>query len=341
MGDAAGVLDGVDLHAAGAATTMAGALGSSSLQAAAEAAGVRPEDAMAAAARAAASDGIAGGRRMDLAYFEFLGRVMGKAVFEGVLVDLPFAGFFLSKLLGTKNLSLDALKSLDAEIHKSLMYVKNCDESEIELLDLTFTVASSDPLDATKEEELVPGGSNRLVTAANRIDYVYRVADHHLNRRIAAQSAAFLRGFHDLIAPSTLRMFGPRELQMIISGGEGGLDLEDMKANTVYSGAYSESHEQIQWFWDIMTNDWGPSEHQALLKFITSCPRPPLLGFSHVNPKLCLQCTGPADQDGTGVRLPSSATCMNLLKLPLYSSREELRDKLGYAINSNSGFGLS
>ena len=122
--DAAGVLDGVDLHAAGAATTMAGALGSSSLQAAAEAAGVRPEDAMAAAARAAASDGIAGGRRMDLAYFEFLGRVLGKAVFEGVLVDLPFAGFFLSKLLGTKNLSLDALKSLDAEIHKSLMYVK-------------------------------------------------------------------------------------------------------------------------------------------------------------------------------------------------------------------------
>ena len=52
--DAAGVLDGVDLHAAGAATTMAGALGSSSLQAAAEAAGVRPEDAMAAAVAAVA-----------------------------------------------------------------------------------------------------------------------------------------------------------------------------------------------------------------------------------------------------------------------------------------------
>jgi hypothetical protein len=40
-------------------------------------------------------------------------------------------------------------------------------------------------------------------------------------------------------------------------------------------------------------------------------------------------------------RLPSAATCMNLLKLPQYDSIETLKEKLLYAIRSNSGFELS
>jgi ubiquitin-protein ligase E3 C len=45
--------------------------------------------------------------------------------------------------------------------------------------------------------------------------------------------------------------------------------------------------------------------------------------------------------DPASVRLPSAATCMNLLKLPRYSNPQQLRDKLLYAISSNSGFELS
>jgi ubiquitin-protein ligase E3 C len=33
-----------------------------------------------------------------LQYFHFLGSLLGKAIYEGILVDLPFATFFLSKL---------------------------------------------------------------------------------------------------------------------------------------------------------------------------------------------------------------------------------------------------
>ena len=38
-----------------------------------------------------------------LQHFHFLGMVLGKALYEGVLVDLPLAGFFLSKLLSRHN----------------------------------------------------------------------------------------------------------------------------------------------------------------------------------------------------------------------------------------------
>ncbi len=40
-------------------------------------------------------------------------------------------------------------------------------------------------------------------------------------------------------------------------------------------------------------------------------------------------------------RLPTSSTCFNLLKLPNYSKKSTLRDKLRYAIRSNAGFELS
>ena len=40
-------------------------------------------------------------------------------------------------------------------------------------------------------------------------------------------------------------------------------------------------------------------------------------------------------------RLPTSSTCFNLLKLPNYQRKSTLREKLRYAINSNTGFELS
>lgn len=42
-----------------------------------------------------------------------------------------------------------------------------------------------------------------------------------------------------------------------------------------------------------------------------------------------------------GGRLPTSSTCFNLLKLPNYSKKSILRDKLRYAISMNTGFELS
>ena len=40
-------------------------------------------------------------------------------------------------------------------------------------------------------------------------------------------------------------------------------------------------------------------------------------------------------------RLPTSSTCFNLLKLPNYQRKSTLREKLRYAITSNTGFELS
>jgi ubiquitin-protein ligase E3 C len=43
----------------------------------------------------------------------------------------------------------------------------------------------------------------------------------------------------------------------------------------------------------------------------------------------------------TDLQLPTSSTCVNLLKLPDYKDKATLREKLMYAINAGAGFDLS
>ncbi|KAI7863834.1 hypothetical protein BDF14DRAFT_1733311 [Spinellus fusiger] len=74
----------------------------------------------------------------QLAYYEFLGLIIGKALYEGILLDVAFADFFLKKCLGNVNY-LDDLPSLDPELYKGLITVKNF-EGDVEDLCLDFTV---------------------------------------------------------------------------------------------------------------------------------------------------------------------------------------------------------
>lgn len=54
---------------------------------------------------------------------EFLGRIVGKALYEGILLDYSFSHVFVQKLLGRYSF-LDELSTLDPELYRNLMYVK-------------------------------------------------------------------------------------------------------------------------------------------------------------------------------------------------------------------------
>jgi ubiquitin-protein ligase E3 C len=77
-------------------------------------------------------------------------------------------------------------------------------------------------------------------------------------------------------------------------------------------------------------------DRRKVLKYVTSTPRAPLLGFSQLIPKFSIR-----DAGGDEQRLPSTSTCINLLKLPRYTTKKTMKDKLLYAVNSGAGFDLS
>lgn len=121
-----------------------------------------------------------------LTLFQFVGRILGKALYEGIVVEPKFAHFFLSKLLHSFN-HLNELPSLDPDIYKvrdhygvhavascstlmsaangvvtqNLMFLKTYD-GDIEDLGLTHTIVQ-DVFGDQKEVELIPGTAHNSV----------------------------------------------------------------------------------------------------------------------------------------------------------------------------------
>lgn len=297
-----------------------------------------------------------------LQLFEFIGRMLGKAVYEGIVVDVPFASFFLSQVLGQTQQALyswiDELPSLDRDLYRSLTYIKHF-QGDISTLELTFTV-DEERLGEIVTHELVPGGKAIPVTNENKINYIHLMAHFRMHTQIKDQTNAFIKGFRTIINPEWLSLFSTPELQRLISGDNVPLDLRDLRRHTQYYGGFHDSHRVVCWLWDVLQRDFSEQERAMFLKFVTSCSKPPVLGFAHLKPPFSIRCVEVGDDEDTGDtigsvirgfftirkkdplnRLPTSSTCFNLLKLPNYQKRSTLRDKLRYAVNSNTGFELS
>lgn len=274
---------------------------------------------------------------LHLQFFHFVGTILAKAMFEGILVDIPFATFFLSKLKQKHNY-LNDLPSLDPELYRHLIFLKHY-QGDISELELYFVVVNNEYGEQV-EEELLPGGKSIRVTNENVIRFIHLMANYRLNYQIRQQSLYFLRGFQRLVHKDWIDMFNEHELQLLISGSLDGLDVDDLRSNAQYSGGYHPDHYVIELLWEVLKG-FSHANQMKFLKFVTGCSRGPLLGFKYLEPQFCIQrAAGSATEEALD-RLPTSATCMNLLKLPPYRSKEQLEMKLLYAINAEAGFDLS
>ncbi|KAL9832200.1 E3 ubiquitin-protein ligase UPL7 [Arabidopsis thaliana] len=279
---------------------------------------------------------------------EFLGRIVGKALYEGILLDYSFSHVFIQKLLGRYSF-IDELSGLDPELYRNLMYVKHYDGDLKELcLDFTVTEEFCGKMSII---ELKPGGKDTSVTNENKCNIFMQWLTINLTGRyrlfnIVPFSNAFYRGLTDLISPAWLKLFNAHEFNQLLSGGNHDIDVDDLRRNTKYTGGYSDSSRTIKIFWEVMKG-FEPSERCLLLKFVTSCSRAPLLGFKYLQPtfiihKVSCDTSLWAAIGGQDVeRLPSASTCYNTLKLPTYKRASTMREKLLYAITSNAGFELS
>ena len=80
--------------------------------------------------------------REQLLKLEFPLAMLGKAVYEGILVDLPLAGF-LAKLRDGRPSELNDLATLDPELYRHLLSLKRLPAEQVEDLFLFFTAADA------------------------------------------------------------------------------------------------------------------------------------------------------------------------------------------------------
>lgn len=223
--------------------------------------------------------------------YDFLGHIVGKCLYENVLVDVEFAPFFLLRWFG-RHAYLDDLPSLDKQLYNSLVFLKQY-QGNYKDLALYFTKPVPEGSDVT-DHDLIPNGRNIPVTYQNRLEYIQLVANYRLNASMYKQTSAFVRGLSDLIDVKWLVMFNQKELQTLVGGAEGKpIDVDELKRFTVLGG-YADQDLTVKMFWEVM-REMQEVDKRKVLKFVTSVERPPLLGFNELSPKFSIRRAGTDD----------------------------------------------
>uniref|UniRef100_A0A3Q2TWG4 E3 ubiquitin-protein ligase HACE1 n=1 Tax=Fundulus heteroclitus TaxID=8078 RepID=A0A3Q2TWG4_FUNHE len=266
-----------------------------------------------------------------LNYFQFAGQILGLALYHRQLVNIYFTRSFYKHILGIP-VNYQDVSSIDPEYAKNLQWILDNDISDLGL-ELTFSV-ETDVFGAMEEVPLKPGGSSILVTQDNKAEYVQLVTELRMTRAIQPQINAFLQGFHTFIPPSLIQLFDEYELELLLSGMPE-IDVEDWCRNTEYTSGYDPEDPVIQWFWKVVRS-LTQEEHILLLQFVTGSSRVPHGGFAYLMGGSGLQKFTIAAVPYTSNLLPTSSTCINMLKLPEYPSREVLRDRLLVALHCGS-----
>ncbi|KAA1107112.1 hypothetical protein PGT21_002719 [Puccinia graminis f. sp. tritici] len=269
-----------------------------------------------------------------LGFFTFCGRVIGKALYDGRVVDAYFTLAFYKHLLGIP-VGLSDLESVDPDHHRSLKWMLDNDIDGI--FELTFSVEADD-FGSTRIVDLKPGGQEIPVTNENKAEYVQLLVQNRLTVSIREQIDAFKKGFDEIIPRDLVRIFSATELQLLLNGLPD-INVEDWRANTELH-QFQQSDSTVTWFWRAVRS-FGQEERAKLLQFATGSSRVPLEGFGALQGAQGATKFSLVNAHTKNV-LPSAHTCFNQIDLPSYDSYEELRRMFLIAINEGSeGFGFA
>jgi E3 ubiquitin-protein ligase NEDD4 len=269
-----------------------------------------------------------------LAFFRFLGRVVGRALMDRQLVAGHMLQHIYKHILGWP-VTFKDLKRVDEESYKSLKNLVNMAKSgeDLSALCLDFTTAQ-EMLGQKEEIELVKGGADIELKTENLPEYLEAYLKYRMLYQVEDQLNELLLGIFDVIPEPLLTVFDFQELEMILCGMPE-IDVGDWRANTEYSGDFDYTygdHEVCEWFWEVVC-EFDRETRTRLLQFVTGTSGVPARGFC------CLQGNDGAirrfEVHGVNPRdcyYPRAHTCFNRLDLPLYDTKEQLRERLKFSI---------
>ncbi|KAJ4983787.1 ubiquitin-protein ligase [Stagonosporopsis vannaccii] len=266
-----------------------------------------------------------------LMFFKFIGRIIGKALYEGRVLDCHFSRAVYKQIM-SKQVNLKDMETLDLEYYKSLEWMLHNDITDI----ITETFSTEvEAFGEMQTVDLIENGRNIPVTEDNKHEYIRLITEYRLTGAVEEQLKEFLRGFHDIVPAELVSIFSEQELELLISGLPD-INVDDWKNNTEYHN-YTAASPQIQWFWRAVRT-FEKEEQAKLLQFVTGTSKVPLNGFKELEGMNGFSKFNIHRDYGSKDRLPSSHTCFNQLDLPEYESYEDLRKALYTAMTAGGEY---
>lgn len=273
-------------------------------------------------------------KQMELFYL--VGVVLGLAMYNSTILDLKLPKALYKKLLG-ETIGLPDFAQLYPQTGFGLKQLFEMQSNqEIEALGLTFAVSVRTRDDKIKEVKLKENGDRVAVTLKNREEYVKRYIEYHLSHAVSAQYQSFKTGFFNVIGGRALSLFSSEEVELILTGEndeDRRLDVSLLKSEATYSGwpdnSIAADSQHASWLWEWV--DAAEKSHQKLfLRFVSGSGRLPATG------RLKLKITKLSAAGSAS--LPTAHTCFNELCVYEYTSKEQLWQKLQYAIENSQVF---
>uniref|UniRef100_M4C499 HECT-type E3 ubiquitin transferase n=1 Tax=Hyaloperonospora arabidopsidis (strain Emoy2) TaxID=559515 RepID=M4C499_HYAAE len=261
-----------------------------------------------------------------LMYYQAIGRFIGRALFEGILIDAHLALPVCKHILGIP-ITFSDLEFVDNDLYKNLKWLR--ENTGVESLALDFTVNVDQMSDKTQVVDLVPNGSNIPVTEENKMEYIHLRFKWIVATSTSLQLGSLMQGLFSIIPKELISVFDHQELELLICGIPD-IDVRDWKANTIYVGQRDE--RVIAWFWSIV-KEFSNEQKARLLQFTTGSARVPVQGFKALtmnDGRICpfaIQCVV-VDE----CLYPRAHTCFNRIDLPRYSTEKDLRTALSLVI---------
>ena len=256
------------------------------------------------------------------AMFTFLGVLMGIAIRTGSPLSLNLAEPVWKQLAGMA-LSPADITEVDRHYVPGLMCIQQMegDEKTFISLGLPFTTTS-----AAGNVVSLPSQFTRI-TYANRHEYV-RLALNYRLHEFDNQVKAVRSGIARVVPVPLLSLYTPYELETMVCGSPD-IPLNLLKSVASYKGIESTA-PLVQWFWEVM-EEFTTAERSLFLRFVWGRTRLPRTIADFRGRDFVFQVLDkytPPDHF-----LPESYTCFFLLKMPRYSCKLVLREKLKYAIH--------
>jgi E3 ubiquitin-protein ligase HECTD2 len=298
--------------------------------------------------------------------YQLVGAVLGLAIYNFTILDVPFPPFLFRKLAAAAPPSMLAanalerpawrpeladLAQLDPTLARSLQHVLDYAGNVGEDIGAVFRVDTLQ-YGRVRQHPLVAGGGERAVTRKTRDEYVDLYVEYVLDKSVRRHFEPFARGFFSVCGGAALALFRGEEIEMLIRGS-GDVDFAELRGRAVYEGwrdpsAAEEGGEGpeltggadveaafpvVRWFWELMALS-GAADQRRVLRWITGSDRVPTAGVG-AGLELRIQCLG-----GDCERLPQARTCFNVLQLWNYATRRCFVRKFWYAVVESEGFGL-
>ena len=297
-----------------------------------------------------------------LQLFKLLGYMIGRAIYDDRLLDIPLSRVFWNLVLD-KPFIFKNIKLIDSNLYKALKDFKNLinvkneyiktnniekpdaynfddiilyNKCKLSELDIYFNFPGYEDI------ELKPDGNNILLTMNNIEEYVNLIYEYLFFKGVDKIIKYFRDGFNKNFNIDKLKCFNSSEIEEYICGSvdtkwDRNVLFDNLKPEHGYTNQSKTFNDLIKFMSNL-----DKYQRKQFLKFSTGSSRLPIGGFKAMSPKLTVvkkHCDEDNDPDDY---LPTVMTCQNYLKLPEYSNYDILERKLLLAMNEGiNEFNLS